>query len=108
MSDCFLVYVTAATAEEAARLGRQVVEERLAACANVVPGVRSFYWWEGRVQDEGEALLLLKTHAGCLDHLIRRVKELHSYSVPAVSAVRVEKGNPDYLEWVRAEARAPQ
>ncbi|BDG59700.1 divalent-cation tolerance protein CutA [Caldinitratiruptor microaerophilus] len=103
MTDVFLVYVTTSNEEEAARIGRQVVEERLAACANVVPGVRSFYHWEGRLVEDGEALLLLKAHRERLDDLIARVKALHSYTVPAVNAVPIERGNPDYLRWVAEE-----
>lgn len=103
MTDVFLVYVTTASEEEALRIGRQVVEERLAACANVVGGVRSFYHWEGRLVEDREALLFLKAHRERVPALIDRVKALHSYSVPAVNAIPIDQGNPDYLRWVADE-----
>ena len=98
-----LVYITTADEAEALRIGRALVERRLAACANVVPAIRSIYWWEGRLVEDGEALLFLKTRAGVLDRLIAAVRELHSYSVPCITAFPVVGGNPDYLAWVSAE-----
>lgn len=98
-----LVYVTVATREVGEKLARTLVEERLAACVNVVEGITSFYWWEGEVQREGEVLLLVKTQAACLDRLVARVRELSGYEVPATSALAVVGGNPDYLRWVVEE-----
>lgn len=99
-----LVYVTCPDRGAAVRLGRSLVERRLAACANVLDGVHSIYWWEGAVQEEGEALLLLKTAAARLEALVAAVRELHPYEVPAASALPVVRGNPDYLRWVGEEA----
>lgn len=107
MTDCFLVYVTAPSAAVAATIGRQLVTERLAACANILPEARSFYWWDGQVQEDQEAVLILKTSAASLAALVQRARELHPYSVPAVNAFRIEQGNPQYLDWVRAETRTP-
>jgi periplasmic divalent cation tolerance protein len=109
MTDLLVVLVTTATVGEAARLARALVEERLAACGNVVPGLRSIYRWEGRVQDDAEALLVLKTTRARLRALRDRVLALHPYQVPEVLALPVEAGSTRYLAWVEQEtAPAPR
>jgi periplasmic divalent cation tolerance protein len=100
-----VVLVTAPTAERAAELARTLVEERLAACGNVVPGLRSIYRWEGKVVDEPEALLVLKTTRGRFEALSDRVLALHPYQVPEVIALPVEAGSAAYLDWIAAETR---
>jgi periplasmic divalent cation tolerance protein len=100
-----VVLVTAPTAERAAELARTLVEERLAACGNVVPGLRSIYRWEGKVEDEPEALLLLKTTRARFEALRDRVLALHPYQVPEVIALPVEAGSAAYLDWIAAETR---
>jgi periplasmic divalent cation tolerance protein len=100
-----VVLVTAPTAEKAAELGRALVGERLAACATLVPAVRSIYRWEGKVQDEGEALLVLKTTRDRFDALRDRALALHPYEVPEVIAVPVEAGSAPYLAWLVRETR---
>ncbi len=96
-------YVTCASEGEALRIGRTVVEERLAACANLVPGVTSIYRWQGRIETTTEVALVLKTRASLVDALTARIKALHSYTVPCVVALPVRAGNPDYLAWLVAE-----
>ena len=93
---------TASSAEEGVGLGRRLVEERLAACVNVLPGVRSLYIWEGALQETDEALLVIKTRRDRYPALARRIQELHSYSVPEILAVPVESGSPAYIDWVLA------
>lgn len=100
-------YVTAPSEDEARQLARTLVTERLAACANVFPGVRSFYWWQGEVQEDAECVLVLKTRADRVAALTARVRALHSYTVPCVVALPILEGNPDYLRWLEAEAREP-
>lgn len=102
-TDALVVLVTAPSADKAAALGRALVEERLAACANVVPAIRSIYWWEGKVQDEPEALLVLKTTRARFDALRERTLALHPYEVPEVIALPVEAGSGSYLEWIARE-----
>ena len=97
------VYVTTGDADEAKRLGRQVVEEQLAACANILPGVTSIFRWEGKVDEASEALLILKTTEARLEQLIQRVKTLHSYELPCIEALPVVEGNRDFLEWIVRE-----
>jgi periplasmic divalent cation tolerance protein len=105
VTDALVVLVTAPTAEKAAEIARAVVEERLAACGNVVPGLRSIYRWEGKVHDEGEALLVLKTARDRLEALRARVVALHPYEVPEVIALPVEAGHAPYLAWIAGETR---
>lgn len=95
--------VTAPDAETGARIGRALVEERLAACVNVVPGVRSIFRWEGAVQDEGEVLLVVKTAPERGEALAARVRELHPDDVPEVVLLPVTGGSAPYLDWVRQE-----
>lgn len=99
------VYATAGDAAEAKRIARAVVEERLAACANIIERVSSVYWWQGEVQEAGEAALILKTSAARVETLIARIKALHSYDCPAVVALPVVAGLPGFLDWVTAETR---
>lgn len=95
-----IVFVTAATTDEAARIARALVEERLAACVNIASPIVSVYRWEGQVQQDSEVLLIIKTTDARLPDLMRRVKALHSYQVPEVVAVPVADGSPDYLAWL--------
>ncbi|HEY0835887.1 MAG TPA: divalent-cation tolerance protein CutA [Azospirillum sp.] len=101
--DLVFVYMTAASREEAARIGRALVEERLAACVNILGGMTSIYRWEGAVETAEEAVFIAKTRRDLFDRLAARVRELHSYSVPCIVELPVERGNPAYLDWLRAE-----
>ena len=98
------VLVTAPDAETGARLARQLVEERLVACANLLTGVRSIYRWEGEIEEAGEVLLVLKTGAGRLREVAARVKALHPYALPEVVALPIVGGSRDYLDWLLAES----
>jgi periplasmic divalent cation tolerance protein len=100
------VYVTASSRDEALKIARHMVEERLAACANILPGITSVYWWEGKVQEEGEVSLILKTRRDLVDPLVARVKELHSYTCPCVVALPLSGGNPAFLDWIVKETKA--
>jgi periplasmic divalent cation tolerance protein len=96
-------YVTADSRDEALTIGRAVVEERLAACANVLDGLTSIYWWQGALEQAGEAVLILKTRAELVDRLTSRIRELHSYECPCVVALPIDAGNPAYLDWIARE-----
>ena len=106
MTDAVVVLVTAPSAEKAAELARTLVEEQLAACGNVLPGLRSIYRWEGKIHDEPEALLILKTRACLFEALRERVVALHPYQVPEVLRLDVAAGHLPYLEWIGASVRA--
>lgn len=86
--------------EAAAELAKRLLEERLVACVNIVPGVRSLYRWEGELQDEPEVLALMKTRRGLADQLVRRVVELHPYQTPAVSVLSPHVVAAEYGAWV--------
>ena len=101
---CFCTWPDAASAE---RLAGALVGERLAACVQVLPGVRSVYRWQGAVERADEVLLLVKTTRERLDALAARVRALHPYELPELVAVEAAGGLPDYLAWVAAESRAP-
>ncbi|RMF90836.1 MAG: divalent-cation tolerance protein CutA [Methanobacteriota archaeon] len=98
-----IVEVTTSGVTESKRIGKTVVEERLAACANIIPEISSVYWWKGAVQEDAESILLLKTKAEKVERLIERIRELHSYENPAIIAVPIEKGSPAYLRWIEEE-----
>jgi periplasmic divalent cation tolerance protein len=101
------VYMTASSAEEARRIGRALVEERLAACANVIDRMTSYYWWQGKIEEGAEAVLIAKTTKAKLDALTARVKAMHTYTVPCVVGIRLDGGNADFLSWIAAETAAP-
>lgn len=103
--DFVSVYVTSAGPDEAKRIAVEIVGERLAACANILPNMESVYWWDGKLQNDSETVLLLKTRKELADAVIRRVKELHSYSVPCAVALPIVEGNPDYLDWIKEETK---
>jgi len=107
MSEVLIVYVTAADADEATRLGEAAVEARLAACANVVAPVHSIYRWKGAVHRDTEHLLLLKTTRERLDALVALVRSRHSYETPEIIAVAAVGGSEAYLRWV-ADETAPE
>ena len=98
-----VVLVTVPDAEAGRELARQIGEDRLAACGNVIPGLTSVYRWEGTIQEDQEALVLFKTTEGVLGELKRRVLELHSYEVPEFLALSVTEGNEAYLRWLDGE-----
>lgn len=96
-----IVLTTAADTDEANRLARTLVEERLVACATLIPSVRSIYRWEGEVETATESLLLLKTGADQLTALQNRLQALHSYQIPEFLVLPVERGSSSYLEWLQ-------
>lgn len=106
MSDVRIVLSTVPDSNRAAEIARELVEKRLAACVNVLPGLRSLYRWQGRIEDDSETLLIIKTTVLRIDELMRRLKELHPYEVPEMVVLPAEGGWPPYLEWVQAETKA--
>ncbi len=100
MTDKRLVLSTAGSQEEARRIAHALVERRLAACVNIVPGVESIYRWQGKVETAAEWLLLIKTTAEAFPRLRDTLAELHSYEVPECIALVVDEGETNYLEWI--------
>ena len=99
-TDIVSVFVTAPDKEMAIRLARRVVEERIAACGNVIPHVTSVYEWNEEIREDEEVLLILKTSGSCVASLITRLAELHSYETPEILVLPVEGGSEAYLTWV--------
>lgn len=100
-----LVYVTAPGMDEAQALARLAVERRLAACANILPGMRSLYWWQGRMESAEEVVLLLKTTEALVEVLMQALTDAHSYDCPCVVSLPIESGNPAFLQWIEEETR---
>jgi len=95
-----IVLITVSSADEATKIGTALVNEHLAACVNVVPEIRSLFFWEGKTRDEYETLLICKSRQELLDKLILRVKSLHSYAVPEILALPIVGGSSDYITWM--------
>ena len=100
-----IVYMTTENKEQAREIGRVLVRERLAACVNIIDSMNSMYWWEGKVQDDSETVMIAKTKAELVPELTERVKKLHSYDVPCVVSMQLLEGNQDFLDWIGRETR---
>lgn len=94
------VFVTAGSRPEARKIARSLLEQRLVACANIIPGVESHYWWEGKIDHAREWLLVMKTRRSRFRAVARAVKQLHSYQVPEIIALPLAAGQADYLRWL--------
>jgi len=104
--DVCLLYVTAASREDALALARTLVGEGLAACGNVIDGMISVYRWQGELRQDPEAVLILKTRVGLAEAATARLRSLHGYDCPCIVQVPVTGGNPDFLAWVASETSA--
>lgn len=102
-----IVYITTSDKREAEKIGETLVQERLAACANILPGMSSIYWWKGNLERSDETVLLLKTIQENTEAIIKRVKELHSYENPCVIVLPIQKGSQEYLDWIKEETKRP-
>jgi len=100
-----IILTTWPDAESARAATRKLVEEKLAACGNLVPGIESIYRWQGKIETSSEVLVIFKTTAARLAQLEERIRELHSYEVPEILAVPVGAGLPAYLRWVEESCR---
>jgi periplasmic divalent cation tolerance protein len=94
------VYITAGSVDEAKRIGRELVESKLAACVNIFPQMTSIYAWEGKLQEDQEVVMIAKTTKARVPELIAKVKSLHSYSVPCIVSLPVLRGYRPFLEWI--------
>ena len=100
MTDKIVIFVAVGNSSDAALLAKSLVEKRLAACVNLVPGVSSWYWWEGKVNQDQEVLLMMKTSRDKFAALEKEVLRLHSYAVPEIIAVQIVEGSKNYLNWI--------
>jgi periplasmic divalent cation tolerance protein len=95
-----VVYMTAGSMDEASRIGKALVEKRLAACVNLIDGMRSLYWWDDALQDDREVVMIAKTRSDRVADLIEAVKALHSYDCPCIVELGATGGNEAFLEWI--------
>ena len=98
-----IVYTTYPSLVEAERAGRALVEKRLCACVNILPGMISHYWWEGKIDRGEEVVMIIKTRASLAEKVRAAVKASHSYTTPSILVLPIESGDPDYLGWIFAE-----
>jgi len=103
MERAVFVYTTHPSTVEAERIGRTLVERRLCACVNILPGMISHYWWQGKIERGEEAVMIVKTRASLATRVSDAVKEMHSYSTPAILVLPIESVDPAYLDWLIAE-----
>lgn len=99
-------YITCPDLASAQRIGRELVKQRLAACANILEGMRSIYWWEAELSEDQEVVLLLKTRAALGERLIEATKQIHPYEVPCIVAWPITQANEDYIHWIGQETQA--
>ncbi|OGR51426.1 MAG: cytochrome C biogenesis protein CcdA [Elusimicrobia bacterium RIFCSPLOWO2_02_FULL_39_32] len=100
MSFARVVLLTAQDQKQAEQISKMLLEEHLAACVNIIPQILSRYWWQGKIETAKESLLIVKTKKSVLKQLIKKVRAIHSYTVPEIIALPIEEGNPDYLNWI--------
>ena len=99
------VYTTHPSVVEAERIGRQLVERRLCACVNILPGMVSLYWWQGAIERGEEAVMIIKTRAALAEPVRAAVRQLHTYTTPAILVMPIESVDPDYEKWLMADSR---
>lgn len=100
-----VVLITTKDSDEADKIAVTLTQEKLIACANIIKGIQSVFWWEGKVNYSDETLMIIKTQNHLFNKIVEKVKSLHSYSVPEVIALPVIDGNPDYLKWINESVR---
>ena len=99
------IYITASSVDEARSIGKELVSSRVAACANIIDNINSIYWWDGEIQDDTEAILILKTRDSLVPELIEKVKSIHSYDCPCIVSLPILEGNKPFLDWVYNETK---
>jgi periplasmic divalent cation tolerance protein len=105
MNEEIVIFVTTSSKEEAQKIGGNLVELKLAACANILSPIQSIFHWQGKVCDEQEVLMILKSVKNNLDIIIEKVKQLHSYEVPEIIALPIIAGSEEYLSWIKEETK---
>ncbi|HHW20574.1 MAG TPA: divalent-cation tolerance protein CutA [Thermodesulfovibrio thiophilus] len=98
--DYIVVFITTPSEDEAAKIAKTLVEEKLAGCVNIVKNVRSIYSWQGNIEDETEVLMIVKTRNELFEELANRVNSIHSYTVPEIIGMKITKGSESYLKWL--------
>jgi len=96
----FMIYITAKNNSEAKKISNFLLEKKLVACVNIIPKIESMYWWKGKIEKNSESAIVAKTESSLVDSVVSAVKRVHSYELPCILAVPIEKGNEDYLKWI--------
>jgi periplasmic divalent cation tolerance protein len=99
------IYITAGSMDEAKKIGKALVSNRLAACVNIIDNMQSMYWWEDEIQDEREVILIAKTKESVVPELIDKVKSMHSYDCPCIVSLPILDGNRAFLEWIAQQTK---
>ncbi len=98
--DYMVVLITAPNEDEAVKISKTLIEEKLAGCVNIIRNIRSVYFWQDKIEDEPEVLMIVKTKSELFEELEKRVKSLHSYTVPEIIGIKIKKGSESYLNWL--------
>lgn len=99
------IYTTTKDKEEAKKIAADIIDQRLVACANIIDNMTSMYWWQGKVENEEETVLIMKSRRDLISKIIDRVKKMHSYTCPCIIALPIQEGNPDFLDWIKNETK---
>lgn len=105
-AEYILIFITTGSVQEAEMIANVLVKKRLAACGNIVPAIRSIFWWQGSLENEQETLLILKSRSALFSEIIMVVKTLHSYEEPEIIAMPILAGSKSYLTWIEKETRS--
>ena len=100
MNKYVIVFITTGSVEEATQIAKVLVDQRLAACVNIVPKILSIYRWQGKIENDTETKMIIKTKSNLVNQLIQEVKNIHSYDICEITVVPIISGNPDYLKWI--------
>jgi len=100
-----VIFITTGTDEEAQEVAKALLNNRLAACVNIVPKINSLFWWHSKLDSAQESLLIVKSKTSLVNEIVRLVKEVHSYETPEIIALPIIGGNPDYLDWIGKEVK---
>ena len=98
-----IVYITTSGLIESKKIAKMLLEEKLAACINIIPTVESIYLWKGKIEEDSESLMVVKTRSELVENVIKKVEEVHSYEIPCVLEITVNKGSKTYLKWMKSE-----
>ena len=100
-----LIYITAGNMEEAKKIGRELISSRLAACVNIIDNMHSMFWWEDKIQEDREVILIAKTKESLVTELIETLKSVHSYDCPCIVSLPVSDGNRAFLDWIAQQTK---
>lgn len=98
-----IVYITTSGLNESKKIAKMLLEEKLAACINIIPTVESIYLWKGKIEEDSESIMVVKTRSELVENIIKKVEEVHSYEIPCILEITVNKGSKTYLKWMKSE-----